>query len=69
MIATAKRPLSTKEFVAIFDRLKAAGLSPDEIADDLGVHRVTLYRWASGIINVGRFTSMAIREYAERKIG
>lgn len=68
MIATQPKRMSAADFTAIFTRLKAAGLSPHEIADDLGVNRVTLYQWASGKIGVSRRTEKSIRSYVEKKL-
>ena len=65
-----KKPaMSKSEFSKLFTQLKdVAKLSPDQIAEDLGVNRVSLYRWASGDRSIDKFTAAAIRAYAESKL-
>lgn len=65
-----KKPAMSKtEFTRIFTQLKdTAKLTPAQIADGLGVNRVSLYRWASGERTIDKFTAAAIRAYAASKL-
>lgn len=65
-----KKPaMSKSEFTRIFTQLKeTAKLSPSQIAEGLGVNRVSLYRWTSGERTIDKFTAAAIRAYAATKL-
>jgi transcriptional regulator with XRE-family HTH domain len=40
---------------------EASGLSQQEVADMLGVDRITVWRWANGKTPIGRMQATAIR--------
>ena len=60
-MAPMKKVAMTKaEFTKLFDKLKAIPLTPEQIATELGVNRVTLYRWASGARKIDLFTDVKL---------
>lgn len=69
MTKTKTVRMSAATFAKVFARLKAAGVRPAEIAEALGVHRVTLYRWAAAAESIRPMATKAIRRYAKEKLG
>ena len=50
-------------FTKLFREIEATGKTPQQIADDLGVWRTSLYRWLNGTRKIDKFTAKAIAAY------
>ncbi len=46
---------------------KSFGMTQQEFADEVGVHRTTIARWETGVSPVGLLESNAIRRFLERR--
>lgn len=63
MKLTSKSSLSHLEFTAI---RRSAGLTQEEFAAKIGLHRITLSRYESGLAAIPLFIELAARQVAGR---
>jgi len=55
-----QKAMTKEQFTNLFREMEAAGYTPQQIADGLGVGRTSMYRWLNGTRKIDKFTAQAI---------